>query len=76
MAPETETALLAHGESLICQVKKKPLVSWQCERKKEDRVTNKSCLLVRVSIAIRMEGRRVKEIPETDKQVEKGTSGS
>lgn len=39
-------------------------------------MTNKSCLLVRVSIAIRMEGRRVKEIPETDKQVEKGTSGS
>ena len=61
MGPGTETALLANGESLICQVKKKmSLMSWQHERKEEDRVTNKSYLVLRVSTVVRMEGRTAK----------------
>lgn len=35
-------------------------------------MTNKSYLVLRVSTAVRMEGRTVKEMSETDKQVKKG----
>lgn len=47
MGPGTETALMADGEPLICQVKKNiSLTSWQHERKEEDIVTNKSYLVL------------------------------
>lgn len=56
--------------------KRSHLCHWQHERKKEDRVTNKLYLVLRISSAVRMEGRTVKEMSEMDKQVKKGTAGS